>query len=308
MFILIAVILPVFLVIGFGYVARWRGLMSDDDTDALMRFTQGIAIPLLLFRAISGLDLGASFNLPLLSSFYTGALVSFGAAMMGARLLGRPIEDSVAIGFAALFSNSLLLGIPITERAFGTDALTGNYAIIALHSPICYGVGITAMELARARGSALHLVPAKIVRAMSKNPLILGIVAGLVLNLSGLSLPRPLAEATDLLTRAALPAALFGLGGVLYRYKPEGDLRIIALICGCSLLLHPAIATSLAHAQSLPSESIRSITLTAAMAPGINSYIFANLYGVAKRVAASAVLFGTAFSILSSAVWLSLLP
>jgi predicted permease len=44
----------------------------------------------------------------------------------------------------------------------------------------------------------------------------------------------------DLMVRAALPAALFGLGGVLYRYRPEGDMRTI-LICAVSLGLHPAI-------------------------------------------------------------------
>ena len=50
---LIDVILPVFLVIGFGYVAVWKGYFSDSGVDGLMKFTQGFAIPCLLFRAIS---------------------------------------------------------------------------------------------------------------------------------------------------------------------------------------------------------------------------------------------------------------
>jgi hypothetical protein len=44
------------------------------------------------------------------------------------------------------------------------------------------------------------------------------------------------------------------------------------------------------------------------MAPGINAYVFANMYGAARRVAASAVLIATATSILSVWVWLALLP
>jgi malonate transporter and related proteins len=44
------------------------------------------------------------------------------------------------------------------------------------------------------------------------------------------------------------------------------------------------------------------------MAPGVNAYVFANLYGVAKRVAASTVLLATALSIASVWVWLQLLP
>jgi malonate transporter len=50
------------------------------------------------------------------------------------------------------------------------------------------------------------------------------------------------------------------------------------------------------------------MVLTGAMAPGVNGYMFANMYGVAKRVAASTVLVGTAISVLTLPVWLYLLP
>ena len=58
----------------------------------------------------------------------------------------------------------------------------------------------------------------------------------------------------------------------------------------------------------LTPEQFRSAVLTASMAPGINTYIFANMYGVARRVAASAVLIGTALSVVSIWVWLSVIP
>ena len=305
---LLDVILPVFLVLGFGYVAVWRGLFSETGVDALMTFTQKFAIPFLLFRAISTLDLGQNFDLRLLASFYTGALAGFVIGMTGARLLfKRSWEDSVAIGFLGLFSNSLLLGLPITERAYGPDALEPNYAIIAIHSPFCYGIGITAMEVIRNRGKGLAGTSGAILKAMFSNALVLGITAGFIVNLSGLPLPGALTDAIDLMTRAALPAALFGLGGVLYRYRPEGDLRTIIFAVSVSLLIHPAIVWGMGSALNLSTGQFRSAVLTAAMAPGINTYIFANMYGTAKRVAASSVLIGTATSLLTVWVWLALL-
>lgn len=306
---LTSVVLPVFLVIGFGYLAVWRGLFSDEGVDGLMRFTQTFAIPALLFRAISTLDLGQSFDAPLLISFYTGAAAGFAAGLFGARyIFGREWEDSVAIGFCCLFSNSLLLGLPITERAFGESALAGNYAIIALHSPFCYGLGITVMEIVRARGTPMRTLPVTVLRAMFHNALIIGIALGFAVNLSGVSLPTVFTEALDLIVRAALPAALFGLGGVLYRYRPEGDIRTILFVCAVSLIAHPAIVWGMGRGLSLDRDGFRSAILTAAMAPGINSYIFANLYGRARRVAASSVLFGTAGSIVTVWLWLSVLP
>lgn len=306
---ILTVILPVFIILAFGYGAVWRGLFSEDNIDGLMRFVQNFAIPCLLFRAISTVDLGQTFNPPLLISFYAGMIAAFIAGLLGARyIFGRPWADAVAIAFAATFSNTVLLGLPITERAYGADALIGNYAIIAFHAPFGYLLGITAMELVRAQGAPARDLPGKVLKAMFSNALVIGIGLGFIVNLGGIPLPLVFTDAVDLLVRAALPAALFGLGGVLYRYRPEGDLRTILYICGASLLLHPLIAISLGLGFGLTTENLRSVVLTAAMAPGINAYVFANMYGVAKRVAASSTLIGTALSILTSAFWLSVLP
>ncbi len=308
---LLDVILPVFLVIGAGYAAVWRGYFSDAGVDGLMKFTQHFAIPCLLFSAISTLDLGAEFDPNLLGAYYTGAAASFVAGILGARFVfKRPIEDAIAIGFSCLFANSVLLGLPITERAYGADALAANFAIVAIHAPIAYGLGITVMEVTRARssGASVASLPRKVLKAMFSNALIIGIGLGFVVNLSGVTLPGVLTDAVDMMIRAALPAALFGLGGVLYRYRPEGDASTIAMICGVSLILHPVITYGLAQLFQLDRDQLRSAVLTAAMAPGINTYLFANMYGVARRVAASGVLIGTALSLLTVWMWLAILP
>lgn len=312
---LLDVILPVFLVIGFGYIVSWRGLFSEAAVDGLMRFAQNFAVPVLLARSIARLDLGASYDLGLMVSFYAGALISFALGMAGARALGRTGPETVAIGFACLFSNSLLLGVPITERAYGTEALSGNFAIISIHSPFLYTVGILVMEAVRSSGTGAGLgrVGRNALIGVLRTPLVIGILAGFAIKafqtLTGQDLPVPVWAAMDMMASAALPAALFGLGGVLFRYRPEGDAKAIAMVTALSLLLHPAITYALGRfGFGIGTDALRSATLTAAMAPGVNAYLFANIYGVAKRVAASAVLIATALSILSVWLWLAILP
>ncbi|KUJ79287.1 AEC family transporter [Ruegeria profundi] len=305
---LIEVILPVFLVIGAGYIATYFGYFREIHIDGIMKFTQGFAIPCLLFLAISHLDLSASFDPRLLGSFYSAAALCFTAGLFGARLIfRRDWEDCVAIGFCCLFSNSVLLGLPITERAYGPENLDGNYAIIAFHAPFCYGVGITVMEIIRNRGNGGTRMVRSVLSAMFRNALILGIALGFIVNLSGIGVPVVLDDALGLITRAALPGALFALGGVLVKYKPEGDLRTIAYVCAISLMLHPSLMWAFGKTTGLPQDLFRSGVLNAAMAPGFNAYIFASLYGRAKRVAASSVLIGTGVSILTVWFWLTLL-
>ena len=308
---LIDVILPVFLVIGFGYLVTWRKLVGESVIDGLMVFTQTIAIPCLLFRAIWTLELGQSFSAPLLISFYTGSLSCFLAGLFGARyLFNRDWEDAVAIGFCCLFANSVLLGLAITERAFGEDALSANSAIIALPSPFCYGVGSTVMEFVRARasGKSSRDLPVIVAKAMFRNALVIGIVLGALFNALNVSLPGPFTDALDMIVRTALPAALFALGGVLYRYRPEGDMRVILFVCAISLILHPSITWPLGTAFDLDDAAFRSAVITAAMAPGVNCYVFANMYGRARRVAAASVLLASGLSVVTAWLWLGTLP
>jgi len=309
---LLDVILPVFLILGAGYFAAWYKILDESAIDGVMKFAQNFAIPCLLFRSLSRLDLGQSFDMGLLLSFYIGAVGAGVLAYFGARVIfKRPATDAIAIAFTASFSNTLLLGLPITERAYGPDALTANYAIIAVHSPFFYALGISLMEMARTKGQGLAktALAGRVVKSILRQPLVIGILAGLAVNISGLSLPGVVISAVDMMVRAAIPAALFGLGGVLLRYRPEGDMKTISMVCALTLIVHPAVTYGLGrYAFGLSVDQLRSAVVTAAMAPGVNAFLFANIYGAARRVAASTVLLATAGTVLTAWGWLHLLP
>ena len=306
---LLDVILPVFLVVGFGYVVVWRKLFSAAAVDGLMSYTQNFAIPCLLFMALIKIDLSQAYSFRLMGSYYIGAASGFALGFLGARyIFKRSAEDSVAIGFVSLFSNSVMMGLAITERAYGVDALVANFAIVSLHAPFCYFVGITAMEIAKSDGDSIAQVALNVGKSMMKNALFIAILLGLLVNIADVALPKAFLDGTNMVATTALPAALFGMGGVLYQYRPEGDFGAIAWVVGISLLVHPAIVWSLGQLWDLSVSELRSAVLTSAMAPGINCYIFASMYNRAKRVAASGVLIATALSVLTIWCWLQILP
>ena len=310
---LIDVILPVFLIIGFGYLAARAKWINGAEIDGIMRFAQGFAAPVLLFKNIATIDLASAFQPGLLLSFYLGAFSGFTFGFVVARFaFGRALPDSVAIGFACLFSNSLLMGVPITERAYGTDALAGNFAIISIHAPLIYTFGIVAMELALARetgGKSLVDVLRQIARGVFTQPLVVGLGLGFLVNLSGVAQPASMAAAVAMVASSAIPTALFGLGGVLTRYRPEGDAKLIGVVVFASLILHPTVTYLIGRfVFVLDLTALRSSTVTASMPPGVNAYMFAFMYGVGKRVAATSILVATALSLGTVWVWLHILP
>ncbi len=304
--VLLEVTIPVFLVIAAGYLAVRLRFLEDAHIRGLMKFAQGIAIPCLLFRAISEIDFVARFDLHFMLSFYSGSVVAFLLGFLGARhLFGRDLEDSIAIGFAALFGNTVLVGLAIVDRAYGGDVLDNTYLLVAFHAPFCYLIGITCMEVARSTGRNAAVLARAVLGGMFSNAIMVGIAAGFVVNIFGIPVPMLAGDAVDMVKETALPAALFGLGGILVRYRPEGDIKIIAWICLLALVVHPLVTWTLAGpAAGLDQSMIRSSVITAAMAPGINAYIFASMYGRAMRVAASSVLIGTILSVATASVWI----
>lgn len=305
----ITVIAPVFLIIGAGYLAVRLLGFGAEAVDGLMSFAVRFAIPMLLFGAIYRLDLGAVFDWRLLASFYSGAVICFVLAIILSRTVwGRRPGEAVAIGFCALFSNSVLLGLPIMTRAYGADALAPTYAILSIHAPICYLLGIFTMELSRRDGSGLFATLRRAGVSMFSNALTIGLMLGFTANLTALVIPRPVMNAVDMMATAALPAALFGLGGALTRYALKADFGVAAMAASLSIMVHPAIAYGLTqHVFGLPEGWVRAAVVTAAMPTGMNGYVFATMYGRAQAAAASTVLLGTGCAVISVTFWLWLL-
>ena len=108
MYVLFNVILPVFLVIGTGYLSIWRQWLSAKSIDSLTNFAQNFAIPCLLFYAIAKIEISEHFNLWLLLSFYISALTCFTIGFLAANFyFKRSKKEAICIGFSCLFSNSL---------------------------------------------------------------------------------------------------------------------------------------------------------------------------------------------------------
>ena len=140
-----------------------------------------------------------------------------------------------------------------------------------------------------------------------RNPLIFAILIGLLVNYLAAPIPSSIWNGLSIIKDAALPTALFALGGTLYQYRPEGDGLTICFIIFVSIILHPAIVYFAGMNLLLNLEQLRSAVITAAMAPGINAFLFASIYKKAQRVVASSILIGTIATVCSASFWILIL-
>ncbi len=300
------IILPVFILMAAGYLAVITGYLKPEISQHLNSITVKLAVPVLLFRAIYHLDFAKAIRWEILASFYIGAVSSFIIAVLIARLLfHRRPGEAVAVGFCAMFSNSVLLGVPIAERAFGIEILPLVFGVIAFHAPGLYAIGIFTMEFARSDGRSLSKTVSTALRSIFANSLMIGIVAGAIFNISSIILPVALENATAMIASAAIPMALIGIGAALTRYEMKSNISETVMVSFISLIIHPAIVFAISHILlDLPPVFVKTAVIVAAMPPGMNIYIFAVMYSRAIALSASAILLATIVSVFTISGWL----
>ena len=303
------VVAPIFALIGAGYLAVRLKFFPLRGVDALVLFVNNFATPCLLFESMIKSDFRSVFNLGIIVPFYIGALFSLAAGTFIAhRFFRNGIEDAISSGFAAMFSNTLLIGFPILKRAYGDAALPTVFSIIAFHGPILLTVGMLVMELTKHHGGALGKTLLIAGRRIAANPLIWGIAGGLAVNFSNLSLPVAADAFVATMGQAVLPAALFAIGGALNEYKLSESWGQAAVMSLFKLVVHPLIAwTVMVPILHIDPQFARYGVLLAAMPSGINAYVFATYYNRGTNVAANTLLIGTVGSAITVSVWLALL-
>lgn len=303
------VVLPVFALMALGYAAVRFRLFPNEGVRGLVLFVNNFATPCLLFHAMATSDFSTTFNWSVIGSFYAGAITVFVAGcLLASRLFKNRPGESVASGFSAFFTNTVLIGIPIMQRAYGQQALVTAFSIIAFHASMLITLGMLVMEFARRDGAPLHkTLWVAFVRIVS-NPLLWGITLGAAANLLHVTLIEPVEAFVNMMAAAVTPAALFGLGGALNDYRLSESWAQSLTMSLLKLLLQPVIAYLLmVYVFHVDHEFLRYGVLLAAMPTGINAFVFATYYNRGVHVATNTILISTVLSVLTVSGWLYLL-
>lgn len=306
---ILTVIAPIFALMALGYSAVRFRLFPADGIKSLIAFVNNFATPCLLFYSLLTSDFRAAFNIGIIAPFYIGALTCFVLGIVIARrLFANTPGEAVAVGFSGTFTNTVLVGLPIMQRAYGVDALPVTLSIIGVHGAILLTVGMVTMELMRRDGQSLGRTLLVAGRRVVSNPLIWGIVAGMVGYFSGLTLIEPAEAFLTMMASAVVPAALFGIGGALNEFKLSDNWKQALVASIIKLIVHPLLAYILMiHVFQVPMDIARYGILLSTMPAGVNIYVFATYYNRGVSVAANTILISTLASAVTISAWLYIL-
>ncbi len=308
---IVTIILPVFGLIGTGYVVAWFRLLPEGSDRALADFCFVVAIPLLIFRIIATADFSGGSPINLWLAYYVGfASVWVLGTLTVRRLFGRDARTGVVAGVSAAFPNTLLLALPLVITAYGDEGAAALAVLVTINLPVMMSVSVFLNERAlvvdgvstRTDSRAALKVAAL---ALAKNPIIIGIAAGVAWRLLGLPLGGPAGMVVDRLSGVAGTLALFTVGMTLRRYGLSGNLRPALIIAGLKLVVMPAIIFAvLATVIHLPPVWAKTLVITAACPTGVNAWLVAARFRTGEAVASNAITLNTAAAAVTVAVWL----
>lgn len=288
-------ILPIFSMLALGFFLGRINFVSDLEAKTLNRIAFLILQPPLILPLIAGIDL-PSFDFSALGLYICCQLITFTLATLIARLIfKRDLAEAILLGMAMIFINTLLYIWPIATLIYGAEASLPITAIVAWDASVTFVVFIVTMELITGKTP-----PRETARRIALNPVLLAILAGFMINATGLTLPQPVLTAFSFAGAAAAPLTLFALGVILSGHSLMPT-RIVTTFASLKLIGMPLLVWW-AMSQFSPGNTWSPLfILTAAGPSGAMPFALALLYGVRSDAIAPVIIWTSALSLISLA-------
>lgn len=305
-----AILLPIFSLIGIGYLCRRTELFSPHAASELNRFVVWLCLPALLFNTTATASWQQLWHPQFIAVCSISTLLIFAFTLLYRRLKAVMLADASIDGLSAAYANTGYIGIPLCLLVFGDDGLAP--ALIATLLVVCvlFSIAVTCLEFGLQSASKPGEALIKVLNALAKNPLVVSPLLGSGWNMTGFELAAPATQLLDTLAAATAPCALVSLGlflGMKTPVKVKGATGLVII----KLFLHPLVTWLLAfYVFSLPSQWAKSALLLSALPTGTGPFMLAEFYKRESALVSRAILLstiGSLFTLTACLYWITLL-
>jgi predicted permease len=296
---LISAFIPIWVLAAVGYLARRRGLLSDDAASVLGRFVFHLAMPAALFMTLSATPV-SHFSFPSLLAFGTSTAAVIAVGWWGSgRVFARKSAERPIWGMAAGYVNSANLGIPIAQQVLGNVSFLAE--VVLLQTLVVTPVILIALDRHSEVAGRVRL--RRIASLPIRNPVILASLLGVAWSLWGHSVPTAMGSPLRLLAAAAVPTGLIALGASLVGDAQPSSPAMraahgeIAAVTVLKLVAQPLVALAVGRLLHLPHAQLLAVVVCAGLPTAQNTFIFAQEYDTGRALANRGVVVTTTLSL-----------
>ncbi|MCO6546852.1 MAG: AEC family transporter [Gilliamella sp.] len=299
--------LPLFILILLGYLAVKIGRWQKTVTDSLTKFTFYIAFPIMLFQIMSHFSEQSQIDIKVLFVFFGGSFIVFAfGCLVASKLFKLTGSESTLFAMGGIYTNTVFVGIPIIKMLLGEKAIPIVAIIVIFNALILWTLATVSIEFVQmGKFSGRSFI--KALKNVSKNPIIIGIFTGIVINYIGLPMPKFINQSTKMVSDMTAPLSLIVLGMGLAEYKIRDKLLITTSICILKLAALPIVTYIMGKLLGLPTLELQVVVLLSSVSIAINCYMMARQFEVLQGPIASSLLISTTLSSITTPLILSIM-
>lgn len=284
---IIDILTPLLLLIAAGFASVRFDLLKREHIDGLGRFVISIGLPLMIFNAFATRSIHEAVQPAYLSAYAAASVCGFVFGWLYSKKSGHPPKLSALNGMAFGMANSGLIGMPLLTMAVGADKAGLFFAMnVLVEMLIVVPATLILLDMAQNSGISVAASFKKAFGNLFKNPIMLGLIFGLLVSLSGIKLPAAVMKTASLLASAASPLALFVIGAGLYGLAVRGRRKEMLKLGLLRTMMFPSLVVGFLLLLNVPRDVLFVGSLFSASAIPSTYGLFGRQHGYTQETSA----------------------
>lgn len=300
--------LPVFFVIVIGYGLKQIGMLNEEFIRVSNQFNFKVTLPALLFRDLCGVDIVGVWDLSYVLYCAMATTISFFFIWSMAK---RFLKDKDMVGAftqGAFRSSAAVLGVAFIQNIYGSSTMAplmivGAVPLYNIFAVVALTLGSKEQEDMISRNERIQ----KACKNVVKNPIILGVVVGLLFSLLQIPIPSILNKTVNSVASMATPLALVTIGAAFEGRKAMKKMKPALVAAGYKLVAQAVLLLPLAIAMGFREEKLVAILVMLAAPATPSCYIMAKNMHNDDVLTASIIVTTTLLSACTLTMWIFLL-
>ena len=288
---------PICLMLFLGVALKRIGLINENFIDVASKVVFQVTLPAMLFLSIvqSTHHFGASSALVAFGLFANFCFFIF-TVYSTKWAFNKPKDQGVIIqgGFRA---NTAIIALAYVSNIYGNEGVA-LAAIYVASMTVLYNIQAVVALTPKGEESGAKAVSV-IAKTLTKNPLIISIMLGVVFYALSIPIPKMITDAGQYFANMTLPLALLCTGGSLDIGSLKHDKAPTWFATSYKLILSPLLITGTASIVGFRGMELGLIFLMSAAPTAAASYVMARAMGGNATLAANIIALTTVASLIT---------
>ena len=303
----INVTFPIFLVMVIGYVLKQIGMLNDNFVTVANKFNFKVTLPFMLFRDISGVNIREVFDLKYVLFCALVSTLCFWLIWGGVKLFVKDKSIRGAFVQASFRSSAAVMGLAFIQNMYGSSAMGPLMIVGAVPLYNIFSVIVLTFEGGHAGEENGKQKIKEACVNIAKNPIILGILAGLIVALLGIDFPVIIDKTVNSVAQMATPLALITIGAGFEGRKALAKIKPTIAASLIKLVIQPLVFLPVAAWLGCTGEKMIAILIMLASPTTPSCYIMAKSMDNDGVLTASVIVTTTLLAAFTLTGWIFIL-